>query len=384
MYDIKVKAIRSVEELQFVGWDYDTFLNTFPNDTYFLRRGWIESMIEAWAFERKHAHGSKTLFLLLAYRGDEIIGAMPLQLHKKRKGPLRLNRLHGLGINLDSSLCCPKFEFKILRTEFAAACLACFWNYLVGLQEGVWDILDLDLIPEPSQTLKIMDRQWPAIINERSDLTGAGFELPEGQAYEKLEYADTKFRSELRRKMRKLIEDHGNYEVLIDSATSPDDWEEMGRVHSMRQTYLKGKGMKRYSLFDDPFEKPALTNAMHFAEKEGMAVYYRMKINGRLAAFQICVQEAKTLYHLVIAFDQEFSRYAPGKQLMAAILKDACLRQVRYVDYLPGLGPVKSQFSNRIIPNKRRVFLHPSLKSHLRYRLWSWGRDLRQSLTTQM
>ncbi len=380
MQDIKVKAIRTIEELHRLDNDYESFLNAFASDTYYLRRGWIESMINAWTFDRYNVHGSNTLFLLLAYRDDEIIGVMPMQLHEKRKGPLRLNRLHGLGINLGSSLCCPKFEIKILRAEYADRCLGCFRDYLVGMRAGVWDILDLDLIPKHSQTLTIMDQHWPTIVNEPSNLTGAGFAIPEGQTYEMLKYGDGKFRSEMRRCLRKLVDDYGGYEIVVDSVLYPHDWLQMGEVHSMRQAFLREQGNNRYSLFEIPLEKTAMMSAMRFAEKKDMAVYYRLKINGRLAAFQISVQEGRTLYLLVIAFDQEFSRYAPGKLLMAALLEDACRRNISYVDYLPGLGNVKRKFSNRITHNEKRLFLHPSLKAQLRYRLWSWGRDLSHAI----
>ena len=376
MHEIEVKAIRSLAELCLLTDEYDTFLDACPSDTFYLRTGWVESMVDAWAQGRSRGNGLETLFLLLAYREGELIGLMPLQLHQKRKGPLALNRLYGLGVVVGSALSSPAFELKVLRADLMDACFACFRDYLTGMPAGSWDILDLDLIPATSRTLQMADRHWPAQFSRPSALQGVGISMPLGQTFEQFQFGDGKFRSELRRRRRRLLADHGELDVRIDSELTADDWEQLGRLHSKRQAQVRERGADRHSLFEDRVEKSSLLAAMKFAENEGLAIYYRLLIGGRLAAFQLGVQESKNLYLLTMGFDPEFSQYAPFKQLMVAILEDASRRGVTYIDCLPGLNQMKRQFGNTIRENQQRLFVHPSLRARWRYRVWLWGRDL--------
>jgi hypothetical protein len=384
MDDIEIKAIRSLEELQRLNNDYESFLSACSGDTFYLRSGWIKSMIDAWALGHNRGHGSKTLFLLLAFRGTKIIGAMPLQLHEKRKGPLMLNRLYGLGVDVGSGLSCPAFEIKIARGESADSCFNSFQTFINGMRAGIWDVLDLDRIPENSLTLRILDQRWPSQVRDSGDLNGVGIEIPYGQTFDKLQYGNGKFRSELRRRHRKLIADHGKCEIRIDSEITAGDWDQMGQLHSKRQEFKRNRGVNRDSIFENPLDKSAMFNAMKFAEKEGMAIYYRLNIDQRLAAFQIGVKDSETLYLLTMGFDPEFSHYAPFKQLMVGILEDACRRGVTFVNCLPGLSYMKRQFSNSISQNERRLFVHPSLQAHLRYRTWSWCRDLNRRVRKKL
>lgn len=376
LHNIEVKAIRSVDELQQLSKDYENFLNSCPGDTYYLRTGWIDSMIDVWALDRNNGHGSRTLFLLLAFCGGEIIGAMPLQLHEKSKGPLVLNRLHGLGVIPGHSLSSPIFENKAVNSDHISACFESFQSYLLRMKTGIWDVLELDLIPKPSSTIRVLDQRWSSLIRSPTDMNGVGFEIPKGQIFEKLRYGTGKFRGDLRRRHRLLIADHGDYEVLIDSEITSDDWEQIGQLHTKRQDFKRNRGVSRYSLFDDPLGKSSMLRAMRFAEQEKMAIYYRLKIKGQLAAFKICLKDRDTLYIFLIGFDPEFDRYSPSKQLMVALLEDACHSGVTYIDWLPGESHMKRNFSNRLIQYERRLFVHPSWQAHIRYRIWSWCRDL--------
>jgi len=93
-----------------------------------------------------------------------------------------------------------------------------------------------------------------------------------------------------------------------------------------------------------------------------------MRLNDQPIAWQIDLldQEYLGVHHL--AFDQEYKKFSPGKQLLIANLKRAWA-EGRLVDFLPGNFDYKEKWSSRIEPVHELHWFRRSLRGYLAIRL---------------
>lgn len=119
------------------------------------------------------------------------------------------------------------------------------------------------------------------------------------------------------RKARRKIDEQGGAEVVV--ATGPD----VAAAHE-RFVELEASGWKAHqlnALANMPIEGGLWRDYLRVADT---AQVRSLRIDGRLAAAQITVTRARTLFLLRIAYDEEFASLSPSNVLMADLLEACC------------------------------------------------------------
>ncbi len=96
-------------------------------------------------------------------------------------------------------------------------------------------------------------------------------------------------------------------------------------------------------------DAPALTFYTSVVPKlaaRGLVRLYLWRIEGRTAAFQLCIVDGDALRSLKIGFDPEFARHAPGQMLQLAILRELFQEEgIRRFDLLGPETPQKRMWA---------------------------------------
>lgn len=84
------------------------------------------------------------------------------------------------------------------------------------------------------------------------------------------------------------------------------------------------KGQARSALLARPVECRFFLDAARWAAGEGMLRVSCLRLDGRLIAYQVSIEQHATLYHVKTSYDGEFASYSPGALLALRIVEDAC------------------------------------------------------------
>ena len=154
--------------------------------------------------------------------------------------------------------------------------------------------------------------------------------LPTSDArYEAVEASvDAKFRQNLRRRKRRLAEQGEVKYTLLDKA----DDVALADFFDLEASGWKGKGGTAIAL------KPELvgfyTQLARDAAKRGALALGFIEVNGKRIAGHLSIVQAGRHYLLKVGYDESFSEFSPGQQLVSEAIRDACARGLDEFDFL--------------------------------------------------
>src|SRR5215212_4209232 len=136
-----------------------------------------------------------------------------------------------------------------------------------------------------------------------------------------------KFRSELRRRRRRLEEEGRITLEVFDGTESLDELLEEG-------FRVEGSGWKgATSINSDPAKLRFYTEVARWAAEHSWLRLYFLRLDGRTLAFDYCLECNKTLYGLTTGYDPAYSRFSPGKVLRYLMLARAFSEEISTCDF---------------------------------------------------
>jgi CelD/BcsL family acetyltransferase involved in cellulose biosynthesis len=313
----------------------------------FLRPGWFSAWWEPF--------GSGRLELLVARRGDQLVGVLPL---------MRTRASLSSPVNWHS----PEFA-PVAEDEGVERALL---DHAMSRARGR---LDLGFLPDRSVTQRIASvamQSGQRVVTRTVEQSpyveiDGDWEAFEGRL-------PSKRRTELRRRKRRL-EELGSYEFqcLDGSERLAELLEEGFEVEAAGWVGRDGTPIAAKEATRVFYERVA-----HWAAGEGQLRLWFLRLDGKAIAFAFCLADSESLYVLKIGFDPSHSRFAPGLLLSREMLANAFETGLSTYEFLGADEPYKLIWTEQC-RDRGRVQAFPRTATGLaHYLAWRHGRPIIQ------
>jgi len=303
---------------------WDELVRTMPRPSPFLLHSWL---LEWW---RHYGRGAE-LAVHVAYRGDRLVGALPLC--TRRRFGLRVSEfVGGTWAILADAL--------VAQGEDAQAVVAGLAAHAV---EGEHDLADLFGLPGSSRLLAALPQGSLRLVQR---LEAPVCDL--GQSWEAAYTSrlSSKARSERRRRLRQL-ERHGAVESEVARSR-----EEIARavedafvVHKLRW-----HGRRDASGFVTETGKRFHRAALLRLADQDVARALTIRLDGRPIAFSLYLQLAGRSYGMNMAFDPAYAPYGPGAEAKLQAIEASWSEGIRRIELLGTAAEHKRRFTDRFEP----------------------------------
>ena len=364
-----------------------------PRDEPMLRHEWLRAWIENFA-------PGQPLRVFVARSGRELCAAVPLietkersadtcffpmttwalpcNDHSQRGGVLLGARgLEALQAIWDKLVDTTGWDRLRLR-ELPEGCGE--WKFRdiaerAGYPCGLYVSLRSPYLPLPLKAAPIAQAKPAAEAKPAGDATpanakqkqkgGKAAQLPTANfLYEQVEAAlDSKFRSNLRRRKRRLAEQGEVKYVLVDGKDAKAFDIAMADFFEIEGSGWKGKGGTAIA------QKPELvgfyTQIARDAAKRGALALGFLELNGKRIAAHLTLVQAGRSFLLKLGYDEAFGEFSPGQQLVSEAIRDACQRNLREFDFLGPWMEWKADWETRFRPHTWLTIFRPTRKGLL-------------------
>jgi starch synthase len=313
------------------GWD--DLVRAMRRPSPFLLHAWL---VEWW----RHYGAGAELEVHVAYRGDRLVGALPL--HTRRSHGLRVTKFVG-GPVLADLLLAPDEDLATATAlvDRATSSGADFAN-LFGL----------------SGSSPLVEALAPGALRLIQRLEAPVMDMPDGWEQDYRARFPTKARSERRRRLRKLTE-VGPVEVVVARSRA-----ELGRaiedayhVHAQRW-----QGRRDMSGFITPTGRRfhrAVVLALADLDVPRITV---VRCGGQPIAFAFTLHLAGATYGVAMAFDPAYAAFGPGLEAKLASIEAASAEGLTRVELLGADAPHKRRITDRFDPVYQGIGLAGSLR----------------------
>jgi CelD/BcsL family acetyltransferase involved in cellulose biosynthesis len=317
-----------------------------------------------------HASGVRSPFLLLVWRAEQLVGALPLVLERKSwtRAGVRIARLWGgdgsaLGVEGDVPVLGDSAEqSRIVRAMRDA---------LRGPLRHRFDVLDLGYLRADSAALPALQREFADAEWTPENLTSHHLELTSSFQEYRAGRSSGRLR-ELGRLRRKLERAHET--EFITTGTLPDRVRaECLDLHAARQRTLTARGYRRELVSSVPEQRAAIETLLASAEAAGIARHHLLRADGRLIAFLLTLVSPPITLAWLTSIDDEYTAFGPGGALFLHAVESEFERgEVRRIEYGPGTTFVKQTMgTHTLTPWHMRWVPSGSVLGRLRYLGWT-------------
>ncbi len=301
--------------------EWNDLLRRSRADNVFLTWEWVT------AWWRHFGGDYRPWVLALRAEDGNLRGIAPLMIgHKRLPGGLFYRQLLFIG----SGRAAPDhLEFITLPADEAAVDL---------LARGVvtgpgWDLLQLESLPPASPTLAALQRHIPARWLEKEALPCPFMRLPAD--WETLRQSLGKNqRRNISRYDRYLAEAGAGavqYGQLDDAVAIP---ETLGTLASLHQAVQQEQG--HAGAFSDPRMLPFQQDVAAQFQQRGWLRLYWLRLGGNPIAMMYCFLYGRRLSFYITGYDLAWSRFGPGRQVIAYALQQCVADGVELFDFLRG------------------------------------------------
>ena len=315
------------------GWD--ELVHAMPRPTPFLLHSWLHDW---W----RHYGGGGELAVHVAYRGDRLVGVLPLCI--RRRSGVRVTEFVGATWALLADLVVAPGENGSTAAALADHAAASRHDFasLFGLPGGSRLVAAL-----PSASLRLVERLEAPVL----DLDGGW----DAVYTTKL---SSKARSERRRRKRQL-EELGTVETSV--ARTP---EEVGPAleDAFRVYELRWQGRRDPSGFVTPAGKRFHREALLRLAEQDIPRIATVKLDGRAIAFALAFHFQGCAYGVTMAFDPAYGRFAPGSEAKLLSLETAGEEGMTRVELLGAAAEHKRRLTDRYEPIYQGIGLARTLR----------------------
>lgn len=356
---MRVETISTEAELAGLAGAWDELVRAMPRPSPFLLHGWL---LEWW----RHYGDGGELAVHAAFRGDELVGALPTWT-RRRRGLRVTEFLGGTGAVLADLMVAPGAEAAAQPlVEHAVSTQRDFGN-LFGLPGSSRLVAAL-----PPQSLCLVERLEAPVL----DLS-AGWDVVYSAKM------SAKARSERRRRWRQL-EKLGKVEAAL--ARTPEELapalEDAFRVHIARW-----RGRRDGSGLTTPVGQRFHRAAVLRVAELDIPRLVTLRVDGRPIAFALSMHLCGRAYGVTMAFDPEYARYAPGFEAKLQSLETAAAEGITRVELLGTAAEHKRRFTDRFDPIYQGIGLAQTLRGRAAVSALTGGirvrRRLKQSPTAR-
>jgi CelD/BcsL family acetyltransferase involved in cellulose biosynthesis len=351
---LRVETVSSEGGLAELAGSWDDLVRAMPRPSPFLLHTW---MSEWW---RHYGRGSE-LAVHVAYRGDRLVGALPL-CTRRRLGVRVSEFVGGTWAILADALVAPGEDASAVTAGLAERAMT-----------GEHDFADLFGLPGSSRLVAALPQGSLRLV-ERLD--APVFDL--GGNWDAVYKArlSSKARSERRRRMRQLAR-IGSVECTIarSRAEIARALEEAFEVHALRW-----HGRHDPSGFVTKTGKRFHRAALLGLADEDVARISTVRLDGRAVAFSLYLQLAGRAYGLTMAFDPAYARYGLGAEAKLQSLEASASEGIRRVELLGTAAEHKRRFTDRFEPVYEGIGLERTLRGRVAKEALVNGIRLRRAL----
>ena len=303
-----------------------------PQDEPFFRPEWIG------AYVRAFAPSSKIVIAMVRMSG-RLVALLPLLQEIGTVGGLPARKLRSPG---NAHTC--RYDL-VHAAPLDERVLPTLWRALLRL--GGWDVLELENVPlrgAATQLVRYAKSQGyfaHAVRGLRPpylplNAAAGGFDSV-------LARTDSKFRANIRRRMRRL---EARGPVRLVSRVKIDS--------SLTEFYkLEGagwKGANKSAIASSPLTCQFYNEVASQAARFGYLRLYTLECDGRAVAMHYGLKCRDRFYLLKIAYEERFSDCSPGQLVTHEVLRALIAEQATEFDFLGGLMEWKSDWSPRLRP----------------------------------
>jgi CelD/BcsL family acetyltransferase involved in cellulose biosynthesis len=333
--ELRVETVSSETGFAELSASWDGLVRAMPRPSPFLLHPWL---LEWW----RHYGGGGELAVHVAWRGDRLVGALPLWTHRRRG--LRVTEfVGGTWAILGDVLLAPDEDGTVAAALVErAASSGHDYASLFGLPGSSRLVAAL-----PAGSLRLLERLEAPVM----DLPAEWDEVYRAKV-------PAKARSERRRRLRKLGE-LGPVEVAVARTREElgPALEEAFRVHRLRwHGHRDASGfVTQTGLSFHRAAVPALADL-------GVARLTVVRSRGEAIAFALSFQLEARAYGVTMAFDPAFAAYGPGMEAKLSSLEAAAAEGVRRVELLGAAAAHKQRLTDRFEPVYQGIGLARTLR----------------------
>ena len=303
---------------------WDELVRAMPRPSPFLLHSWL---LEWW----RHYGRGADLAVHVAYRGDHLVGALPLC--TRRRLGLRVSEfIGGTWAILADALVAPGEDAQSVVGALAARAV-----------EGKHDFADLFGLPGSSRLVAALPQDSLRLVQR---LEAPVCDLGPSWEAAYTSRLSSKTRSERRRRLRQL-EKLGTVESEVARSR-----EEIARavedafvVHDQRWS-----GRRDASGFTTETGKRFHRAALLALADQDVARGLTIRLDGRPIAFSLYLQLAGRSYGMNMAFDPAYASYGPGSEAKLQAIEASWSEGVRRIELLGTAAEHKRRFTDRFEP----------------------------------
>jgi CelD/BcsL family acetyltransferase involved in cellulose biosynthesis len=332
--ELRIETVSSEAEFARLADSWDALVHAMPRPSPFLLHPWL---LEWW----RHYGGEDDLAVHVAYRGNRLVGALPLCI--RRRFGLRVTEfVGGTWALLADLLVAPEAEAPVVRAlvERALSSQHDFAN-LFGLPGSSRLVTAL-----PPDALHLVERLEAPVLD-----LDAGWDAVYRAKF------TSKARSERRRRKRQL-ESLGTVEVSV--ARTREELEP-ALEDAFRVYALRWDGRHDPSGFVTPtglrFHRTAL---LRLADLD-VSRLVMIRLDGRPIAFALSFQLSARAYGLTMAFDPAYARFSPGSEAKLISLEASANEGIARAELLGAAAEHKHRLTDRFEPIYQGIGLTRSL-----------------------
>lgn len=290
--------------------------------------------VAAW-WETVPDRRARSLALVLAWRGDDLVAVLPLAARRHR----------GLRVLEWAAKDHSDYGDALLAPEADAAVVSRMWSHLCT--RGGFDLAYLNrLLPDAAARVLTTPaggravRLKPSHRSEESLRVVGDWET--GKAW--FEAQSKKTRQNYRRGQKAM----GEAGPLRFRMLGPDEPLEpvLARVAALKRLWLSGRAAES-DLFDEG--SPALEALVRVLAQTGLLRLFVLECGDTVVAVSINVEQAGTMMAFVTTYDPALERGSPGVVLMMDYIQWSIDHGLSGIDFLCGAEPFKLRFATRSV-----------------------------------
>ena len=291
----------------------------------FMTWAWVEAWLET-------VGADADLQVVTARDPDSgrLVGIAPFYIAEARPARVQPRELRMIG----SGIAAPDHLDLIVHHESPPDVAEAMWDAVISSRR--WHQINLDGIVADGHLARVSirrrDDKATFIPCPYLPLEG-GWDLVESRF-------DSRLRKNLARYGRKLERDAEVTERMVTDAVDLDEtFDRLVQFHQAIRTANGDSGV-----FAKPIVSRFLRTAAHRLLETGRLRLWRLDANGAAIAVILCLRAGDSVAFYTTGYDPEWSKYGPGRRIMARAIRGAIDEGAKEFDFLRGDEPYKQQW----------------------------------------
>lgn len=163
-------------------------------------------------------------------------------------------------------------------------------------------------------------------------------------------------RKSIKFRQRKSEKDGINVEYIFNKNITEQDIDTIARINLKRQIFLQQRGdTHRFCYFTDK-KKDSFIRDFFCTDKTDNKLLCYTAYNGTVTAYDLALLSKDKMILWNCGFDPDYSEYSPLKLLINEIIKYSFDNGYKYVDFLRGKDPYKTEWTDDLSVNYNSTF----------------------------